>query len=36
MTLLYYILCDYETWYHAREIFTVLALSYLVLHASHR
>jgi hypothetical protein len=24
-------LCSYETWYHAREVFTVLALSYLVL-----
>ena len=30
MTWLYYTLCDYETWYHAREVFTVLALSYLV------
>ena len=29
-------LCSYETWYHAREVFTVLCLCYLVLHASHR
>ena len=36
MTALYHTLCSYETWHHAREVFTVLALSYLVLHASHR
>ena len=30
MTTLYYTLCDYETWHHAREAFTVLALCYLV------
>ena len=28
-------LCSYETWYHARELFTVLCLCYLVLHAKH-
>lgn len=33
MTALYYILCDCQTWYHARDIFTVLALGYLVLRA---
>jgi len=30
MTALYYTICDYETWHHARDIFTVLALGYLV------
>lgn len=30
MTALYYTLCSYETWWHAREVFTVLALAYLV------
>jgi hypothetical protein len=33
MTTLYYILCSYETWYHAREVFAVLALAYLVVRA---
>lgn len=33
MMWLYHTLCSYETWYHAREVFTVLALSYLVLRA---
>lgn len=28
---LYHTLCSLETWYHAREIFTVLCLAYLVL-----
>lgn len=36
MTTVLHTLCDYETLWHAREVFTVLALSYLVLHASHR
>lgn len=30
MSFLYHTLCSYETWYHAREVFTVLALAYLV------
>ena len=30
MMILLHTLCEYETWYHAREVFTVLALSYLV------
>jgi hypothetical protein len=30
MTTLYYTLCDETTWWHAREVFTVLALAYLV------
>lgn len=25
------VLCDYEVWWHAREVFTVLCLAYLVL-----
>lgn len=35
MNTLLHTLCDYETWWHAREVFTVLTMSYLVLHASH-
>lgn len=35
MTWLWYTLCDLEAWYHARELFTVLSLCYLVLHAKH-
>lgn len=35
MTTLYHTLCSYEAWYHAREVFTVLCLCYLVLHAKH-
>jgi hypothetical protein len=30
MTTLLHTLSDYTTWYHAREVFTVLALAYLV------
>lgn len=32
MMILLHTLCEYETWYHAREIFTVLALVYLMRH----
>lgn len=35
MMTLYHTLCDYETWHHARELFTVFALVYLVLHAKY-
>jgi hypothetical protein len=33
MTFLYYTLADEVFWWHAREIFTVLCLSYLVTRA---
>jgi len=33
MTFIYYTLCDENVWWHAREIFTVLCLCYLVTRA---